>query len=92
LSDRLATSNVLSEDCSNVMSEMEIVFLAGILTEAASDVAALAIASTGLIGGTAHYGALLASKTEAEVESATAIGFFVGLGFGGIALLMEAVT
>jgi hypothetical protein len=71
---------------------MEFVTLAGIFTEAASEVAALAIASTGLIGGTAHYGAVLARKSEPEVESATAIGFFVGLGFGGVGLLMEAVT
>jgi hypothetical protein len=52
----------------------------------------LAIASTGLIGGTAHYGAVLAGRTEPEVELATAVGFFVGLGFGGFALLVEALA
>ena len=71
---------------------MEIVTLAGIFTKAASDVAALALASTGLIGGAAHYGAVLVRRTEAEIEWITAVGFFVGLGFGGVALLMEAVT
>jgi hypothetical protein len=71
---------------------MEIVLLAGIVTEAASDGAALAIASTGLLAGTAHYAAVLARRTEPEVEWATAISFFVGLGFGGVALLMEAMT
>jgi hypothetical protein len=70
---------------------MEIALFAGIFTEAASDVAALALAATGLIGGTAHYGAVLAGRTEEETEWATAIGFFVGVGFGGLALLMEAV-
>jgi hypothetical protein len=35
---------------------MEAIVLAGVFTEVASDVAAFAIASTGLIGGTAHYG------------------------------------
>ena len=62
---------------------MEAIVLAGISTEVASDVAALAIASTGLIGGTAYYGADVGgSRTEPGVELATAVGFFVGLGFG----------
>jgi hypothetical protein len=71
---------------------MEAFVLAGVFTEVASDVAALAIASTGLVGGTAHYGAVLAGRTEPEVELATAAGFFVGLGFGGLALLVEALA
>lgn len=74
------------------MSEMEIVTLAGIVTEAASDTAALAVASTGLPGGTAHYAAVLARRTEPEVELATGIGFFAGLGFVGVALLVEVMT
>jgi hypothetical protein len=45
-----------------------------------------------LIGGTAHYAAVLAGRTEPEIEWMTAVGFFVGLGFGGIALPMETVA
>jgi hypothetical protein len=71
---------------------MEIVVLAQIFTEATSDAAALALASTGLIGGGAHYAAVLRRQTEGEIERVTAIGFFVGLGFCGTALLMEAMT
>jgi hypothetical protein len=74
------------------MSEMEIVVLAEIFTEAASDAAALALASTGLIGGGSHYASVLMRRTEVEIERVTAIGFFVGLGFGGAALLAEAMT
>lgn len=32
--------------------------------------------------GTAHYGAILMDRREGEVQRATAIGFFVGIGLG----------
>ncbi|MGN6215655.1 MAG: hypothetical protein ACTHN7_01685, partial [Solirubrobacterales bacterium] len=66
--------------------------LGGIFTEALSGAAALVIGSTGLIGGAARYGAVLAGRTDREVERATAIGFFFGLGFGIFALVVDSAT
>lgn len=71
---------------------MEVVAFAGMLTEASSDVVASLVASTGLTGAAARYAAVLAEWGEGEVESATAIGFFSGLGFGVSALLLEALV
>lgn len=68
------------------------ILLAGIFTEAASDAAALMIASTGLIGGAARYAAVLARRTEREIERATAVGFFAGFVLGGFALLVDVMT
>jgi len=68
---------------------MKFVVLAGIVTEASSGAIAALVASTGLTGAAARYAAVLAHKNEGEVESATAVGFFAGLGFAGVALLME---
>ncbi len=66
--------------------------LGGILTDALSGAVALLIGSTGLIGGAARYTAVLAGRTEREIERATAFGFFLGFGFGAMALVIEAVT
>jgi hypothetical protein len=61
----------------------------GILTEALSGAAAFAALITGLIGGAARYAAVLSGRTEQEVERATAIGFFLGLGLAVMARMSE---
>jgi hypothetical protein len=61
----------------------------GIFTEALSGLAAFAALATGLIGGTARYAAVLSGRTEHEIERATAIGFFVGLGVAVMARMSE---
>lgn len=66
--------------------------LAGIFTDALSGAVALLIGSTGLIGGAARYGAVLANRTQREIERATAFGFFLGFGLGTLALLIDSAT
>jgi len=66
--------------------------LAGIFTNALSGAATLLIGASGLIGGAAHYAAVLARKTEQEIERATAAGFFLGFGLGVLALLIDSAT
>jgi hypothetical protein len=63
--------------------------VASIHSEALSDAAALVALATGIIGGAARYAAVLNGRSDQEVERATAIGFFVGLGFVGMALLRQ---
>lgn len=64
----------------------------GIFTDALSGAVALLIGSTGLIGGAAHYAAVLGQRTEREIERATAIGFFFGFGLGALALVVDSVA
>jgi hypothetical protein len=52
---------------------MPLVF-AGIFTDALSGAVTLLIGISGPIGGGAHYAAVLARKTEQEIERATAFG------------------
>jgi hypothetical protein len=47
----------------------------GIFTDELSGAVAALIGFTGLFGGAAHYAAILAGRTKAEVERATAFGF-----------------
>lgn len=56
--------------------------LGGIFTDALSGAVAALIGFTGLFGGAAHYAAVLAGRSEREVERATGIGFFLGFGLG----------
>jgi len=70
---------------------MPLVF-AGILTNELSGAVTLLIGISGLIGGGAHYAAVLARKSEQEVERATAFGFFFGFGLGVLALLIDTTT
>lgn len=65
---------------------MDISF-AVIHSETLSGAAALVALATGVIGGAARYAAVLDGRAEHEVERATAIGFFVGLGFTAVTLL-----
>lgn len=66
--------------------------LGGIFTEALSSAAAALIGSTGLLGGAAHYAAVLAGRSKGEVERATAIGFFLGFGFGAFILTIDVLA
>jgi hypothetical protein len=63
--------------------------VAAIHSETLSSAAALVALATGVIGGAARYAAVLGGRSENEVERATAIGFFVGLGFTALTLLSE---
>jgi hypothetical protein len=63
--------------------------LAAMHSEALSGTAALVALATGVIGGAARYAAVLHGRSEDEIERATAIGFFVGLGFTVLALVSE---
>jgi hypothetical protein len=40
----------------------------------------------------AHYAAVLADRSEREVERATGIGFFLGFGLGALALVIDALA
>lgn len=51
--------------------------LGGIFTDAVSGAVAALLGFTGLFGGAAHYAAVLAGRSEREVEQATGIGFFL---------------
>jgi hypothetical protein len=55
------------------------------------DVAAL-MGFTGLVGGVGRYGAVLLGLTPSEIDRATALGFFGGLGAGCLAVLIESTT
>jgi hypothetical protein len=44
------------------------------------------------VGGAARYAAVLAGRSEVEVERATAFGFFLGFGLGTLALVVESAT
>ncbi|HEX6152678.1 MAG TPA: hypothetical protein VFZ19_04060 [Solirubrobacterales bacterium] len=68
---------------------MSILHLAGIFTDSLSDVIATLLAFTGLTGGSAHYGAILAGRQEDEVERTTAFGFFLGVGLGFLVLARD---
>jgi hypothetical protein len=66
--------------------------LGGIFTDALSGAVAALIGFTGLFGGAAHYAAVLADRSEREVERATGIGFFFGFGLGALALVIDALA
>ena len=64
----------------------------GIFTNALSGAVALLLGSTALLGGAARYAAVLARRSEREVERATAFGFFFGIGLGVLALAMDSLA
>lgn len=66
--------------------------LGGIFTDALSGAVAALIGFTGLFGGAAHYAAVLADRSEREVERATGIGFFLGFALGAVALVIDALA
>jgi hypothetical protein len=67
-------------------------FFAGIFTNGLSGAVAVLISFTGLVGGMGRYAAILLARTPSEIDRATALGFFGGLGVGGLALLIESTT
>ncbi len=64
----------------------------GIFSSALSGAVAALVGFTGLFGGAAHYGAVLAGRTKPEAERATALGFFFGFGLGVLVLVIDSVT
>jgi hypothetical protein len=58
----------------------------------ATGAAAGLIGLTGLAGGTGRYAALLWGGREDEIEQATAVGFFLGLLIGCLALTLESAS
>ncbi len=70
---------------------MDFIF-AGILTDALSGSVAALIGVTGLFGGAARYAAVLAGRSEREIEHATAFGFFAGFGVGALVLVIDSLT
>ena len=64
----------------------------GIFTNELSSAIAALLGFTGLFGGAAHYAAILAGRTKAQIERATAFGFFSGFGLGTVILLADALT
>jgi hypothetical protein len=64
----------------------------GIFTDALSGAVAALIGFTGLFGGAAHYAAVLAGRSEREIERATAFGFFFGFGLGVLVLVIDSVA
>ena len=65
---------------------------AGVFTNTVSGAIAALVGFTGLCGGAAHYAAVLADRTEREIERATAFGFFLGFGFGALVLVTDSVA
>ncbi|HVT00264.1 MAG TPA: hypothetical protein VHE08_07090 [Solirubrobacterales bacterium] len=66
--------------------------LTGILTDALSGAVTLLIGTSSLLGGAAHYAAILTHKSGPETERATALGFFLGFGLGVLSLLIDSTT
>jgi hypothetical protein len=64
----------------------------GIFTNELSGAVAALVGFTGLFGGAAHYAAILAGRNKAEIERATAFGFFFGFGLGALVLVVDSLT
>lgn len=71
---------------------METQLLAALFTEELSGSVAVLVGFTGLFGGAAHYAAVLARRSDREVERATGLGFFFGGAVGVSLLLTDALT
>jgi hypothetical protein len=66
--------------------------LGGIFPNGLSGAVAVLIGFTGLVGGVGRYGATLLGLTPSEIDRATALGFFGGLGVGFFAVLIESTA
>jgi hypothetical protein len=71
---------------------MFVMVYAGIFADTASGAVAVLVGFTGLLGGAAHYAAVLANRSELEIERATAFGFFVGFGLGSLGLVIDSLV
>lgn len=65
--------------------------IAGVLIDALSGSVAVLVSITGLFGGAAHYGAVLANRSDRDVERMTGYGFFAGTLVGFIAIALDAL-
>jgi hypothetical protein len=61
---------------------MDLLPVARVFTETLSDAITSILAFTGLLSGSAHYGAILARRKKSEVDKATSYAFFLGIGLG----------
>ena len=68
------------------------IVIGGIFAHELSGAVAVLVALTGLFGGAAHYAAILAGRSERDVERATGIGFFFGFALGVLVLVLDALT
>jgi hypothetical protein len=66
--------------------------IAGLFIDSLSGAIAVLVGFTGLFGGAAHYGAVLANRSDRDIERATGLGFFTGAVIGSIALVLDALT
>lgn len=64
----------------------------GIFPNGLSGAIAVLLGFTGLVGGVGRYGAILQGLTPNDIDRATALGFFGGLGAGCLAVLIESTT
>lgn len=69
-----------------------VVFLSAAYADELSGAAAALLACTGLFGGAAHYGSILAGRSKLKAERATALGFFMGFVLGTVLLLLDSAT
>jgi len=63
---------------------------AGILTERLSGAVAVLAGLTGLLGGAAHYAAVVTDRSERGIERATGFGYFLGFAVGEHPTLLAA--
>jgi hypothetical protein len=68
------------------------ILFAGIFSGDISPVIASLVGFTGLVGGVGRYRAILQGRASNEVDRATALGFFGGLGLGCLAVVIESTT
>jgi len=71
---------------------MVVFVYAGVFTDELSGAVAALLAFTGLFGGAAHYGSVLAGRSKQKIERATAFGFFAGFTVGALILAMDSLT
>jgi hypothetical protein len=64
----------------------------GVFTNGLAGTVASLVGFTGLVGGAGRYRAILQGRASNEIERATALGFFGGLGVGCLAVAIESMT
>lgn len=68
------------------------IIFGGIFTNGLAGAVASLVGFTGLVGGVGRYRAILQGRAPNEVDRATALGFFGGLGVGCLAVVIESTT
>lgn len=74
-----------------IAAPLEVPF-AGLLIDLASAAVALLAGISGLLGGAAHYLAVLTAQPQRQVEVRTGTGFFVGMAIGLGFLLVDFIV